>query len=220
MTEARKGKIARLPLRLRDAVCEGLRDGDTAADICAWLNKRADVQAMLAKNFKGEPISEQNISTWRAGGYEEWLADQSRVENIKRLSDFSVRIAQAAGTSLTAGACAIASGRVQNMIEGLADEDLAAVIPALKMLADADINRARLKNDRTKLEQSERDLRLREDKQQTDTCEKFLAWYSDKKAQTIAESNLTNAQKIAALRKAYFSDVDALEKAGSVHLPS
>lgn len=220
MTEARKGKIARLPRRLRDEVCERIRDGATGPELCTWLNGLPAVRTMLQKLFKGEDVSPQNISNWTTGGYQEWLADQSRVENIQRLSDFSARIAQAAGTSLSAGACAIAAGRVQNMMEGLADEDLAAIIPALKMLADADINRARLTNDKTKLNQNERDLRLREDKQQVDTCEKFIAWYSDKKAQQIAESNMSNSAKIAALRKAFFSDVDALEKSGNVQLPT
>jgi hypothetical protein len=209
MTEARKGKIARLPRRLRDEVCEGLSNGDTADYICAWLNKRPGVQAMLAKYFKGEPVNEQNISNWRAGGYQDWLADQSRVENIQRLSDFSARIAQAAGTSLSAGACAVAAGRIQNMLEGLADEDLAQLIPALKMLSDSEINRARLKIENTKLDQNERQLQLEESKFERTTCELFLKWYDSEKARRIADSPKAANVRIEELRALMFGQTAA-----------
>ncbi len=209
MTEARKGKIARLSRTLRDEVCERLRDGETAADICQWLNKLPSVQVLLAKAFKAEPISEQNISTWRAGGYTEWLADQDRVESIQRLSDYSARLAQAAGTSLSAGACAVAAGRIQNMLEGLADEDLAELIPALKMLSDSEINRARLKNDRVKLDQNERTIALEEIKVQRSTCGLFLKWFDSEKARRIAESPAAANVRIEELRALMFGHAPA-----------
>ena len=207
MGEARKGKIARLPRLLRDEVCQRLSDGDTGAEICTWMNKLPAVRKVLDKAFKGEDINEQNLSAWRMGGYEEWRADQCRVENIKRLSDFSARIAQAAGTSLSAGACAIAAGRVQNILEGLADEDLAQIIPALKMLSDTEINRAKEKNDRLKLaqneralEQKERDLRLRENL----AAGNVLKACEEKRAQKIANSDISYSDKIAQMRDLIF----------------
>lgn len=50
-------------------------------------------------------------------------------------------------------------------------------------------------------------------------CEKFLAWYQDKRAREIAESSAPNEEKIRRLRSEYFADVDALEKSGKVVLP-
>jgi hypothetical protein len=51
------------------------------------------------------------------------------------------------------------------------------------------------------------------------TCEKFLAWFKDKKARDIAESNISTPDKIAQLRQTYFADIDKLEQAGEVKLP-
>lgn len=62
-------------------------------------------------------------------------------------------------------------------------------------------------------------LALAREKFEVQTCERFLKWFSDHKARDIAESKLSNAQKIAALRAEYFADVDALEAAGTVVLP-
>lgn len=52
-----------------------------------------------------------------------------------------------------------------------------------------------------------------------ESCKLFLSWYSDKRAQKIAESDMPNSEKIDALRRTYFADVDELEKSGEVKLP-
>jgi hypothetical protein len=66
---------------------------------------------------------------------------------------------------------------------------------------------------------SEKQLALDQDRFQVQVCEKFLAWFSDAKAREIAESTAGNSEKIAALRKVYFADVDEMEKSGEVNLP-
>jgi predicted protein tyrosine phosphatase len=79
-----------------------------------------------------------------------------------------------------------------------------------------------IRNDlRKKLEATlKRDqLRLARDRVEIQTCEKFLAWFQDAKAREIAESKATNGEKIAALRKAFLADVDAMEASGEVKLP-
>ena len=60
---------------------------------------------------------------------------------------------------------------------------------------------------------------LAREKFAVETCKCFLAWFKDSKARDIAESGLSNAEKIAALRAEYFKDVDALEASGGVNLP-
>jgi hypothetical protein len=65
-----------------------------------------------------------------------------------------------------------------------------------------------------------RALDLMEDKWQVETCKKFLVWFKDQRAREIADNaGMTNAEKIAALRKNYFADVDAAEAMGAVELP-
>jgi hypothetical protein len=62
-------------------------------------------------------------------------------------------------------------------------------------------------------------LQLSQAKFETETCKKFLLWFKEAKAREIADSGMSNADKIAALRAEYFKDVDALEASGGVHLP-
>lgn len=62
-------------------------------------------------------------------------------------------------------------------------------------------------------------LALAREKFEVQSCERFLKWFKDRKAREIAESNLSNSEKIAALRAEYFADVDELEAAGTVVLP-
>jgi hypothetical protein len=77
----------------------------------------------------------------------------------------------------------------------------------------------RLKIKREELAVKKQALKLSREKFETETCKKFLAWFKDAKAREIADSGLSNAQKIAALRAEYFKDVDALEASGGVQLP-
>lgn len=62
-------------------------------------------------------------------------------------------------------------------------------------------------------------LDLDRDKHEVQTCERFLKWYGVKKARSIAESDLSNADKIAKLRQTFFADVDEAAAAGKVVLP-
>lgn len=64
-----------------------------------------------------------------------------------------------------------------------------------------------------------RDRKLDQEKFELETCELFLKWSKDARAREIAESNASNAEKIAQLRQTYFADVDELEKSGQVKIP-
>jgi len=70
------GKIARLPHDLRAQLNSRLQDGQLGPQILPWLNSLPQVQALLAQDFHALPISQQNLSNWRQGGYQEWLVRQ------------------------------------------------------------------------------------------------------------------------------------------------
>jgi len=65
----RTGKIARLPLDLREEVNEMLRSGDTYQEIAL----------KLAEHGIGD-INASNISNWKHGGYVDWLREQQETE--------------------------------------------------------------------------------------------------------------------------------------------
>lgn len=71
----------------------------------------------------------------------------------------------------------------------------------------------------TKAAHKERELKLAEDKFQIEFCEMILDKAMRDAAERIASSGLTQAKKIAEMRKAAFKDVDALQASGKLKIP-
>jgi len=116
---ARQGKIARLPFEIRRRINEDLLDNRTASEILEWLNADEAVIAILADKFEGEPVSPQNLSAWRAGGFADWLSSEERIGSIRRLADLAVRIAGADGASIAGGAASLVAGNILQALEGM-----------------------------------------------------------------------------------------------------
>jgi hypothetical protein len=81
----RNGKIARLPRLVRDELNCRLEDGERGPSLLAWLNGHEEVQAIVKAQFGGRPISKQNLSEWRQGGFEDWRQHQQSVEMARGL---------------------------------------------------------------------------------------------------------------------------------------
>ena len=76
----RNGKIARLPRCFREDLNQRLSDGEQGKSLVTWLNTNSEVQEVLELYFDGRPITEQNLSEWKQGGYQEWLRHQENLE--------------------------------------------------------------------------------------------------------------------------------------------
>jgi len=76
----RTGKIARLPRHLRESLNIQLADGKPAKQILAWLNELDTVKNLMEIEFNSRPISEQNLSEWKNGGYQDWLRHQEAMD--------------------------------------------------------------------------------------------------------------------------------------------
>ena len=85
MNTTRNGKIARLPKAIREELNQRLEDGETGTALVDWLNGLPQVQALVASQFGGHPILEQNLSQWKQGGYEDWRNDQKAMELARHL---------------------------------------------------------------------------------------------------------------------------------------
>jgi hypothetical protein len=48
-------------------------DGEEGKRLVAWLNALPKVQAIVAAEFGGNAIREQNLSEWKQGGYRDWV---------------------------------------------------------------------------------------------------------------------------------------------------
>ena len=95
---ARIGKIARLPLPVRDELNQRLDHGEPAASILAWLNGRDDVRLLLQEGFRGQPINEPNLTAWRQGGYRDWKQEQQTCDWVRALSEQAAEVAQESGS--------------------------------------------------------------------------------------------------------------------------
>jgi hypothetical protein len=82
---SRNGKIARLPVPIRDQVNHRLESGENGRDIIAWLNSSKDVAAVLSSEFNGAPINDENLSHWRQGGFRDWQMQQSALAEARRI---------------------------------------------------------------------------------------------------------------------------------------
>lgn len=79
------GKIGRLPEKTRNELNQRLADGEPAAPLLQWLNARPEVRDLLARRFHAEPVSEQNLTNWRAGGFLRWQQHQTRCELLREM---------------------------------------------------------------------------------------------------------------------------------------
>ncbi len=87
MNVTRNGKIARLPRALRLELNCRLQNGEQGKKLVAWLNVLPEVQAIVAAEFGGKIIREQNLSEWKRGGYRDWVAQQEALEIARRLGE-------------------------------------------------------------------------------------------------------------------------------------
>jgi hypothetical protein len=93
--KTRNGKIARLPKKIRDQLNRRLQNGQPSLQLLEWLNALPSVRRVLREQFTGQPISEQNLSQWRKGGYTDWLRHQETQSQtrwmIERSDDVDVQ---------------------------------------------------------------------------------------------------------------------------------
>jgi hypothetical protein len=87
MNLTRNGKIARLPRSVRQELNRRLDDGEQGKKLVAWLNALPEVQAIVAAEFGGKAIREQNLSEWKQGGYRDWVTQQEALEVAARLGE-------------------------------------------------------------------------------------------------------------------------------------
>jgi len=83
----RNDKIARLPRSLRDQLNHRLSANEDGDAILDWLNSTPNVKDLLARDFAGEPVSQQNLHEWRQGGFVEWQTRQDLFAEAADLTD-------------------------------------------------------------------------------------------------------------------------------------
>jgi len=160
MNVTRNGKIARLPKTIREELNRRLSDGEPGTELVAWLNGLPEVQRVVAAEFGGRPVREQNLSEWRQGGYEDWLRQQEALELVRHLAAEADDLQVAAGEPLSdklglwlAARYAVATRKLASENEGDLDwhrlRELCSDVVALRR---GDHSAARLKIEQARLE--------------------------------------------------------------------
>jgi uncharacterized OsmC-like protein len=216
---ARTGKIARLPLAIREELNERLRDNHSGTDILAWVNALPITQEILKAKFSGNPISDANLSEWRGGGFAEWLDDQEKVHKIQKLSELSLRLAKASGGNLSEGLLAIAAGKLQEALEAGVeidiDEDgketisgspLDKLVKALTAVRGMELEAQKLEVKKVEVTQKGQALDLETRKFNHIRVKSFIEWMADEEAKKIANSDLATDTKLDALGQYLFGD--------------
>ena len=92
----RNGKIARLPQTIREQINRRLDNGQEGKQIAEWLNTLPEVADLIGAEFDGQPISENNLSNWKLGGYRDWEAQQEALEAARQFNLDAIELSQAA----------------------------------------------------------------------------------------------------------------------------
>jgi len=103
----RKGKVARLPKTVRDSINQMILDGFTYRQIIESLGDA------------GKDLSENAVSTWRSGGYQDWLEERQRLDVMVRQHEFNIDLARNSdGGESHQAAFEIAALRVCDLLTG------------------------------------------------------------------------------------------------------
>jgi hypothetical protein len=208
-----KGKIGRLPFAIRQQLNARMRDGEADVEILPWLNGLPEVKAALKDaRFGGakqtaSAISAQNLSEYRARAYVTWLSEQDKVDRIKAMAEFSMRLADAAGGDVNSPAVSIAAGKIMEALELADGEDLLAMSETLAKLNKSEADKTRARTDQGRLEVQRDALALEHQKFERQTSELFLKWYGNKKAEEIINSKTDKDSKIDQIRQLMFGEI-------------
>ena len=203
---ARTGKIGRLPVALRNEVNRRLHANEPGPVLLRWLNKQPEVLAILDEYFHEQPVSAQNLSEWRSGGYQDWLKRQEQSERIKDLSEFALKLGEAAGGNINDGTAAILGGKIMLKLETLDDDDLSQAVKSVALLRMGDHEAQKMGLRKKVIEQRDAMIDLNKKKFQRSTCELFLKWADDDRAKKVLDSRDSNSEKIEQLGQVMFGE--------------
>ena len=156
----RNGKIARLPRPLREALNRQLEEGTQGKQLVAWLNAQPEARAVLAAEFGGRPINEQNLTEWKQGGFRDWQQQQVELTLARELAAHGGDLAQVSPEPLSDVAAPVLMAkylfllqklRAVNMEDPESWKPLRAICRDLLDLRRGDHSSARLKLEREKL---------------------------------------------------------------------
>jgi hypothetical protein len=114
----RTGKVARLPKQVRDRISQMLHDGRTYPKILEAIGDDA------------RHLTEMNISSWKKGGYQDWLRENKENDLLRLKYDLALKLVNGKeGDKIHQATVQVAAA---NMIHLLVDLDPSSHLEALQ----------------------------------------------------------------------------------------
>lgn len=186
--KTRTGKIARLPKAVREQLNRRLADGEQGEALLEWLHSLPEVLAVLVRDFGARPISKQNLSEWRQGGFRDWEERQERLEQIRLLAE-EAEDTQETAPELADRMAALLAGRFANVIAATMQvkdwskprhrAQLMEMNEAVATLRRFDQGKERLNLERRQMEIHEAELHLAREARMKRTKEEWREWTRD-----------------------------------------
>ncbi|MGH9351827.1 MAG: hypothetical protein ACRD2G_06680 [Terriglobia bacterium] len=110
------GKIARLPHVVREELNQRLLDNQPAEPILSWLNALYEVQRVLIQQFAGTPLTPQNLSEWRTGGFVEWRLKKEVHADTRDLEQTAGTINKSSTRQVSENLATVLAGRYATLL--------------------------------------------------------------------------------------------------------
>jgi len=160
----RIGKIARLPAKVREELNTKLDDGQEGPALLDWLNALPEAQTSLKENFQGAPITKQNLSEWRLGGFREWQIRRELLDQALQLAEGADEMEKAVDTALLPGKLAAAlAARYAALLNGWDGEPDEKFEAQLRILCGLNRDIALLQKTMHQAVQQKREMQKAED---------------------------------------------------------
>jgi len=221
MNTTRKGKIAKLPRDIREQLNRRMDNAEGTESLLEWLNGLPETRTMLAEEFDGEPISENNLSRWRRGGLRDWKAHQEALEKVERVVE-DAREIEGSNIGVLGDRLAVwVMGRLilaADMLgeQGAAEKDwkllreLSHDVAELRK-GDRGLRWVRLEEERLADQRKERERKIEDERAAGERKleEMFLKWAENPEIkEAMCRGFKTQAEKLALFREVLFADVD------------
>jgi hypothetical protein len=174
-----KGKIARLPRRIRDELNRRFDEGETGRGLVQWLNELPEVKEVLGNQFRGRPISEQNLCEWKARAHREWLARQEALAQARELAADAEELGEATGGRLTDHLATVLAARYGAALggwDGDVTEEFRRKLRALRGLCQDIVELRRGDHSGARLNMERERLERESEKTEEEVVEHFKRW--------------------------------------------
>ena len=179
---ARNGKIARLSRDIREELNRRLQDAEPGGSLLPWLNALPAVQAVLAREFGGSPVSKQNLSEWRAAGFVEWQARQETLAQARELAADATELAAATDGRMTDHLATVLAARYASALagwQGEVTEEFRRKLRALRGLCQDIVELRRGDHSGARLRMEQERLDRERERTEEEVVAQFQQWVSN-----------------------------------------